>query len=144
MPPPTGTFSEHPILQSLPALIRKQRRLEAQLRPLAHLENEEKAVRAQIDELLVAAGVVAVTCAGYDVVHNTRAGKSSLDGEKVKALLVASGLDAEFVDQVLDQATDTGKPAQWATVRPMKGARVQAQPDVTRAPATPVKLRKTA
>ena len=142
MPTPTGTFTQHPTLAPLLALVRKQRRLEAQLRPLAHLEEEEKAVRAQIDELLVVAGVASVTCAGYDVVHNTRAGRESLNADKLKGLLIASGLDAEFVDQVIKEATDTGNPAQWATVRPMKGAKVQAQPDVVT--SAPVKLRKTA
>lgn len=116
-----NTFALRPELKKLPALVRRQRRLERRLARLEKVQLEEKATRDHIDALLVAAGVEkgqGVTCLGYDVVHNERAGQARLNADKLRGAGVAE-FDIQF-------ATERGKPSSFATVRPMKGAEVQA------------------
>ncbi len=112
-----GTWNAYPALADLPALVRKQRTLEGKLVPLKALEEDEKAVRAQIDALLVAAGVDLVTCAGYDVTHHHRDGRRWINGD----LLAAAGV----ADETITLATVTGDPWSYATVKPSKGAKVR-------------------
>lgn len=115
-------------LTDLPPLVRKQRRLEAQIAPIAPLVADEKAIRQQIDALLVAAAIApsdGVTCLGYDVVHHTRKGQSTFNVEVLTAELVAAGLDKAVVAKILIDATETSDPPLWATVSPSKGAKVR-------------------
>ena len=114
----TGTFTDYPALVDLPALVARQRLLEAQVALLEQLAAEEKALRDRIDALLIAAGVKAVTCNGYDIVHNPRAGRTAIDRDRLLAAGV-SPIDITF-------ATTVGKPSSFATVRPMMGAQVAA------------------
>ena len=112
----------------LPPLVRKQRRLEEAILPLTALTLDEKAVRAEIDALLITAGIQkgdGVTCLGYDVVHVDRGGTSRLNQETLIAQLVAAGVDRDLVDQVLQASTEVGPPFTWATVKPSKGAKVR-------------------
>lgn len=116
-----GTYTQVRGLATLPALVRKQRRLEAKIAPLEQLQADEKAVRDAIDVLLKVAGFAkgeGVTCAGYDVVHNERAGRTTLNADTLRANGV-SEIDIRF-------ATEVGKASSFATVRPMKGAKVRA------------------
>lgn len=116
-------------LADLPALVRLQRRLEAQITPLAPLVEDEKAVRSQIDDLLVKAGIAkgdGVTCLGYDVVHNERNGQSRLNGDKLALQLRNRGLDAHDIALVIAMSTETGEPSSFATVKPGKGSVVRA------------------
>lgn len=117
-----------PSLAGLPALVRKQRRLEAKIVPIAPLIEQEKAVRKDIDALLVTAGFArgeGVTCLGYDVTHRDRKGQSSLNPDKIVEQLVAAGVKRALVLKVLFESTETGDPAQWAEVKPSKGAKVR-------------------
>jgi hypothetical protein len=127
--PVPGTFNQYPVLvDPLPRLVRRQRRLEAKVAAIAQEIKDEKATREQIDELLVAAGLTKgalVTCLGYDVKHNERNGQSSLDGQVLAALLEAGGVDPEFVEYCVCEATTVGRPAKFATVSPSKGAKVR-------------------
>jgi hypothetical protein len=127
---PSGTYTQHPtLLATLPPLVRKQRRLEARVAKVAQDVKDEKAVREEIDRLLLAAGLKKsqlVTCAGYDVLHNERDGRESLNPDMVTAGFVALGVDPEAVKQVVKDATETGEPAKFATIKPSKGARVRA------------------
>lgn len=127
-----GTYADYPALaEALPPLVRKQRRLEAQIVPLAQLLEDEKTLRKQIDDLLVAAGLQkseSVTCLGYDVTHCGRDGQSKLNPEMIIAKLVTAGVDHDLVVQVLTDSTETGDPAVWATVKPSKGAKVRIPP----------------
>jgi hypothetical protein len=129
-PKAAGTFLEYPsLVTSLPPLVRKQRRLEGKIAPLAPLVDEEKAVRAEIDLLLVAAGLAKgelVTCAGYDVTHVERVGTKRLNQDTLILKLVAAGLAKDFVIDILAASTETGDPFSWATVKPSKGAKVRA------------------
>ncbi len=138
-----GTYVQYPsLLEALPPLVRTQRRLEARLAAVAQDEKDEKAVRAQIDQLLIAAGLQKgdrVTCAGYDVKHNERDGQSSLNEDKVREQLIAAGVAPELVAQVLMDSTDTGAPSLFCTVRPSKGAQVRAPQE---APATVLRMAK--
>jgi len=124
-----GTFLEHPSLAvPLPPLVRKQRRLEAKIAPLSVLVEEEKACRAEIDVLLVAAGIAkgkGVTCAGYDIAHVERVNKR-LDQDVLVLKLVEAGLAKERVFDILAESTEIGDPFTWATVKPSKGAKVRA------------------
>jgi hypothetical protein len=123
----TGTYTQHPALAELPPLVRRQRTLEAQVVELAPIVDDEKAIRAQIDRLLVEAGLVAgdaVTCNGYDVMHHLRAGSHRLNQAVLIAQLVAGGVDRAFVDQAIAVSTETGDASTWATVKPSKGSRV--------------------
>jgi len=131
MKPADGTYLQHRTLVDggLPFFVRRQRRLEARLLPFAPLVLLEKACRADIDTLLMAAGFTAnntgVTCAGYDVLHNHRDGRTSLDRETLKAQLLAAGVHEQIIDDAIAVSTDTGDPSNYALVRPMKGAKVR-------------------
>jgi len=62
-------YTDYPGLAGLPYLVNQQRRLLAgQLR----ITREERALREQIDALLVAAGVLEVECDGFAVRHIQR------------------------------------------------------------------------
>jgi hypothetical protein len=126
----TGTFTNFPsLVEPLPPLVRKQRRLEATIVAVAQAVKDEKAVRAEIDLLLVAAGLKKselVTCLGYDVIHNEKKGQSSLNSDTLTELLVAAGVDRALVDQTLIASTETGDPSKFCTVKPSKGAKVRA------------------
>ena len=80
------------LVDPLPKLVRRQRRLAGQLAPLEALVDKDKACRAEIDKLLAAAGYTergaGVTCLGYDVVHRGRDGHVSYDIKLLKAVLV--------------------------------------------------------
>lgn len=123
-----GTYTSFPELAELPPLVRRQRRLEAQIVTLGPLLADEKAVRKTIDGLLVAAGLApgaTITCNGYDVTHIQRAGQSHLNPDVIVAQLVAGGVAEDLVLTVLAKATETGDPSMWATVKPSKGAKVR-------------------
>lgn len=124
-----GTYTQYPALAPLPALVRKQRRLEKKIAPIEPLIEDEKAVRKEIDQLLLACKFgrgEGVTCYGYDVTHRDRKGQSSLNPDKIVEQLVAKGVDRALVLRVLAASTETGDPAQWAEVKPSKGAKVRA------------------
>jgi hypothetical protein len=79
------------LVDTLPPLVRKQRRIAAKLAPLEGLIVDEKAVRKRIDELLTACGYgkgEGVTCLGYDVVHREREGNTAYDVVLLGTLLV--------------------------------------------------------
>jgi hypothetical protein len=124
-----GTFLNYPALvEPLPPLVRKQRRLAAAIALVAPAVVDEKAVRGQIDQLLVAAGLKkseVVTCLGYDVRHNEKAGQSSINADKLTEKLVAAGMPERLVLEILAASTETGEPAKFATVTPSKGAKVR-------------------
>jgi hypothetical protein len=116
------------LTDALPPLVRKQRRLEAQILPLAALAEEEKTIRSEIDGLLIEADIKSndgVTCLGYDVVHHERAGSTRMNQEVLYAQLVAAGLTKAVVDKILAEATERGDPSAWATVKPSKGSKVR-------------------
>jgi hypothetical protein len=129
MPAAIRPVTHYPsLVESLPPLVRKQRRLEATLAAVAQTALDEKAVRAEIDLLLVAAGVdkgESVTCLGYDVTHVERAGTSRLNQDVLIVHLVAAGLAERLVRELLQASTDVGEPTAWATVKPSKGAKVR-------------------
>ena len=123
-------FDTYPALvDDLPPLIRKQRRLEARIVLLVPLSEEEKALRKEIDALLVTAGITTsgagVTCLGYDVCHNERKGHSRLDPDVLLVQLVAAGVDRNLVLRSIAASTEVGDPSTWATVKPSKGAKVR-------------------
>lgn len=124
-----GTYTQYPQLDGLPPLVRQQRTLERQILPLAQHVLDEKAVRASIDALLIAAGIAkgeGVTCNGYDVTHIERAGTSRLNGDVLTESLVHAGVDRLLVTSAISASTETGDPSTWATVKPCKGASVRA------------------
>lgn len=126
--PDLGTFTAHPELKPLPALVRRQRTLEAKISPLAPLVEDEKKIRYDIDSLLLAAGIAKgehVTCNGYDVAHVERKGTDRLNQDMLAEQLVAAGLDRDRVAALLSDCTETGDPSLWATVKPSKGAKVR-------------------
>ena len=122
-------FTDYPsLVEPLPPLVRKQRRLEAKLAAVAQTALDEKAVRAEIDQLLIAAGLEkgdVVTCLGYDVMHVERVGTSRLNQEALVVHLVAAGLAEPLVRELLQASTEVGNPSSWATVKPSKGAKVR-------------------
>lgn len=123
-----GTYTRYPALITLPALVRKQRRLESKIAPIAPLIDDEKAVRKDIDALLVKAGIAKgdkVTCHGYDVAHVERVGTSRLNQDALIVHLEKAGLRREWIDARLAECTETGEPSMWATVKPSKGSKVR-------------------
>lgn len=127
--PAAGTYLRYPsLVESLPPLVRKQRRLAAVLAAVLQHAKDEKALRGQIDVLLIAAGLQKselVTCAGYDVKHNEKAGQSSINADILTEQLVAAGVDRDLVVKILVDSTETGEPSKFATVTPSKGAKVR-------------------
>jgi uncharacterized small protein (DUF1192 family) len=116
-----NTYLRRRGLASLPRLIRRQRRLEKRVARYEAAVALEKATRDAIDALLLKQGLKhgeGLTCLGYDVVHNERAGQRRISADKLRAQGVAE-IDIAW-------ATETGKPSLYATVRPMKGINVQA------------------
>jgi len=126
----TGTFTNHPtLIKVLPPLVRKQRTLAGRIAVVAQDVKDEKAVRADIDALLVAAGLQKgelVTCAGYDVKHNERDGAEFINGAVLTEQLAAAGVDRDLIGQTITNATETGKASAFCTVTPSKGAQVRA------------------
>jgi hypothetical protein len=126
----TGTFTNHPtLIKVLPPLVRKQRTLAAKIAVVAQDVQDEKAVRADIDALLVAAGLQkgeGVTCNGYDVKHNERDGQARINGDVLTEQLAAAGVDRTLIGQTIGNATETSKPSAFCTVTPTKGAKVRA------------------
>jgi hypothetical protein len=124
-----GPFTAYAsLVEPLPPLVRKQRRLEAKLAAVAQTVIDEKAVRAEIDALLVAAGLQkgdVVQCLGYDVRHNENAARSAINPETLVVQLVAAGLHQELVAKIVQASTETGSPAVYCTVKPSKGAKVR-------------------
>jgi hypothetical protein len=117
------------LVEPLPPLVRKQRRLEAKLAAVVQTAIDEKAVRAEIDALLVAAGLQkgdVVTCLGYDIRHNVNAARSTINPETLVVQLVAAGLNQELVAKIVQASTETGSAAVYCTVKPSKGAKVRA------------------
>jgi hypothetical protein len=141
----TGTFTRYPALvDALPPILKRQRRLAARIATVAQDVIAEKAARAEIDALLLQAGLTkgdVVTCAGYDVKHNEKAGHASLSSETIVAELVAAGVDRDLVLQVLVASTETGPPSVYATVTPSKGAKVQKPETLRMAKAAPHRTR---
>lgn len=124
--PAAGTYLRYPsLVDPLPPLVRKQRRLEESIVPLAALSADEKAVRGEIDALLVAAGTDSVTCLGYDCTHIERKGTSRLNQDQLILKLVAAGLAERLVLEIVAASTEIGDPSAWATVKPSKGAKVR-------------------
>jgi len=124
-----GTFLDHPVLrEALPPLVRKQRRLALTIAAVAPAVVDEKAIRAQIDALLLTAGLrkgELVTCLGYDVRHNERDGQTSINAEKLVAGLGIVGVKEELARALIADSTERGEPAKFATVTPSKGAKVR-------------------
>lgn len=121
-------YEAYSALADLWPLVKKQRTLEAKILPLTPLVEQEKAVRQQIDLLLVAATIASgdgVTCNGYDVGHHERKGNASYNTDKLVVLLTAAGLDQGAVLRILVESTERGDPSMWATVKPSKGAKVR-------------------
>lgn len=147
MAEPTGTFTRYPALvEPLPALLKRQRRLAARIAAVADAVKDEKIVRGEIFALLELAGLKksdVVTCAGYDVRFNEKAGSSSINGETLTAVLVKDGVARECVQAAITASTETGEPSRFATVTPSKGAKVSPpQPmhlAAVRAAAKPVR-----
>ena len=115
-----GDYTKFAPLEQLAPLVRKQRRLEKLVADAEAAIAQEKAVREAIDKLLVDAGIKsgeAVLCKGYEVAHNERRGRTSLNADKLRGAGVAE-LDIQF-------ATETGNPSKFATVKPAKGSKVR-------------------
>jgi len=125
-----GTFLDYPALvEPLPPLVRKQRRLEALLGDEhGPFEAQESAVRKEIDLLLKAAGLTQaefVTCLGYDVTRRGQKGRSVINAIKLVEQLVRLGLDRVKALKAILESTDTGEPSTWSEVKPSKGAKVR-------------------
>lgn len=121
-------YTAYAVLDGLPPLVRKQRRLEAQILPLSQLVEEEKKLRGDIDALLIKAGIAnndGVTCLGYDVAHHERKGQSRINEAMLIEQLVTHGIDRPVALKILVESTETGEPSAWATVKPAKGSKVR-------------------
>lgn len=114
-------YEDHPALvDALPTLIRRQRKLAKKVAELKPAEADEKAVRAEIDALLVAEGLASgegVECQGYDVIHRERDGNAFISRE----LLLAAGVEVTVIDACIDHH----QASKFATVAPAKGATVR-------------------
>jgi hypothetical protein len=121
----TGTFANHPRLKKdLPRLVKQQQAAYAKIAVDPQDVKAEKAIRGEIDALLIAddfANGDQVTCNGCVVTHVERAGSSRLDPELVHAYLLAR-LDAAAADALITDWTITGDPAIFCTVKAEKGA----------------------
>ena len=124
-------YAAYSALDGLPPLVRQQRQLEAKILPFAPLVDQEKAIRQDINALLIKAGIAkgdGVTCLGYDVVHLERKGTERLNQDALVAYLITFGMPAREVQEMIAACTETGEPSTWATVKPSKGAKVRPVP----------------
>jgi len=121
----TGTFTNHPrLIKDLPRLIKQQQAAYAKIAVDPADVKAEKALRGEIDALLIAddfANGDAVTCNGCVVTHVERAGSSRLDPELVHAYLLARER-ADIADALITTWTITGAEAVYCTVKAEKGA----------------------
>jgi len=126
---PDGTYATYTVLvDALPPLVRKQRRLESVISAVAQHVKDEKAIRGDIDALLVKAGLTKgelVTCLGYDVKHNERDGQVSINAELLTELLAKAGVERKVIATILKASTQQGEVSKFATVKPSKGAKVR-------------------
>jgi hypothetical protein len=127
----SGNFLDHPTLAEspLPRLVREQQRLDARIGPrereLEPLIAKEKALRGQIDALLMQAGLGhldAVTVNGLVVTHNKRRGQTKIDEAILVVGLTMAGVPEETVRKVLKAASTTSADVHFATVAPAKVA----------------------
>lgn len=125
----TGTYTKYPELETLPTLVRVQRRLEAKLGddkgPFAKQESE---VRKDIDKLLAAAGLERadfVTCNGYQVTRRGQSGRTFINELMLTELLIIGGFTREEAVGVILEATDRGEASTWSEVKPLPGAKVR-------------------
>lgn len=124
-----GSFLKFAKLAELPTLVRKQQRLVRKMAPLEPLVEQEKAVRKDIDALLVDVGVgkgEAVECVGFEVAHNERAGQAFINQDKLVLLLAGAGFTGQDMAGAMAWVTDAYAPSSFATVKPLKGAKVRA------------------
>lgn len=123
------SYARHPALKTaLPPLVRKQRRLETQIAPIEPLLEQEKAVRKEIDALLLKAGLAkgdTVTCLGYDVTHRERRGAESINETTLVNELEKLGLSVDAALSAIKASLDKADDPQWAEVKPSKGAKVR-------------------
>jgi len=108
-------------LADIPRLVRKWKSAAKKIAGVARDIEIEKAARAEMHRLLVAAGIDAkqyVTCNGYRLTRRKRAGNKSVDADKLRANGVAE------LDIVL--ATVQGKEADFVEVDVCKDAEVRA------------------
>jgi hypothetical protein len=130
--PTTGTFTQHKVLRdTLPSLLVKQRTYAARLATVAGVEALDKAIRKQMDDLLVLAGLKKtelVTCGLYDVRHNERAGQRWLNPDLVTEKLAAAGVDRDLIADVLTDSMEDGDPSLFCDVKVTKGAVVRPMP----------------
>lgn len=124
-----GIYTTFRTLVGLPALVRKQRQLEAKLGDdKGSFVDQEKAVRDEIDLLFVElkfASGDGVTCNGYDVVHRERKGREAIDVPTLIVELGAFGVTPEQAQFAITAATKRGDPSHGAEVNPSKGAKVR-------------------
>ncbi|HEV8474574.1 MAG TPA: hypothetical protein VGR82_17485 [Methylomirabilota bacterium] len=114
----SNTYRRHArLVDTLPPLVRKQRRLAAKLAPLEDLIEQDKSLRKNIDALITACGYAkgeGVTCLGYDVVHREREGNTSYDvvllGSILVEKLVALGVARDDVGTPGDPKSDPPTP----------------------------------
>jgi len=120
----SGTFTNHPtLIKVLPPLVRKQRALAAKIAVDPQDVKDEKAVRGDIDALLVTAQFTngdTVTCDGAVITHHVRAGAARLDPEPVDAYLEKTVGRAE-ADALITLWTITGPDAVYCSVKEPKG-----------------------
>jgi hypothetical protein len=125
-----GQYTKFRQLVDLGPLVRKQRTLAAKLGDdKGSYADQDKAVRKDIDALLVKAGLASgdgVVCNGYEVVHRTQKGRTSISEVTLTAALVALGLAADVVAKAIADSLETGDPSAWAEVNPAKHAKVRA------------------
>jgi len=130
MPAASGTYLGYPsLVDALPPLVRRQRRYAKQIATVAQAVKDEKLVRADIDALLVIAGLHkgdVVTVGGYDVRHHERDGSSAINPDILTSLLVAEGIEPALVAEAIQASIETGASSLFATVTPTKGASVRA------------------
>lgn len=122
------SYEAYSVLEPLWPLVNKQRQLEAKILPFAPLVDQEKAIRQDINDLLIKAGIAkgdGVTCHGYDVVHVERVGSTRLNQDMLASYLIQFGMPAQEVQEMIAACTETGEPSTWATVKPSKGSKVR-------------------
>lgn len=119
----SGTFTNHPtLIKVLPPLVKKQRALAQKIAVDPQDVKDEKAVRADIDALLVTAQFTngdTVTCDGAVITHHVRAGSARLDPEPVEAYLVST-VGQAAADNLITAWTITGPAAVYCSVKESK------------------------
>jgi len=132
-----GSYREHPVLAELPMMITAQQAMKARIAAVAPIVIEEKAIREQMEALILVCDLPEklpngkngewVTCGDYKVNRVKKPGQTKIDGGLLTAWLLDHEWDTDEIAACLKAVTVTGEPSSHVEVRLTTEARKRLQ-----------------